>query len=341
MTGLARIFTRFAEAAAPASPLYAALARGVAEDAELLTVAGQVPPEKLPANLLFAAVHYLLLDRCSDAPLADFYRSLRAVPRPPAEAFPSFRAFVLEQAAEIGPLLRQRRTNTNELRRAAVLLPAFVLAARQGEPLHLIEIGTSAGFLLSWERLGYDYGAAGRLLPAASPPLVLRCAAEGPLPLPGRLPRVETRIGLDLEPLDAGKPEDAQWLRALIWPEQRDRAERLEIALTLTRRDPPTLIRGDAVETLSGALASLPAEGTAVVFHAFALAQFPAEARAALLALLDRVGRDRQPIWRIGYEWQGGAEARLTLQPHGRGPERLLARAGQHGESITWLAASD
>lgn len=338
MSSVADYFAWFVEAAAPTSPLYAELAQRTVEDDELLTLAGQIPIDKLPANLLFGAVHYLLLEKDYDAPLADFYASLTPDPRPANEAFPAFRAFVLEHATEISHLLQWRRVNTNELRRAAVLMPAFALAARQGEPLHMVEIGTSAGFLLNWHRLGYDYGAAGRVLPVPTPAL-LTCAAEGPLPLPEHLPAVETRIGLDLDPLDVRDSDDAQWLRALIWPEQRERAERLEIALALTRQDPPTLIKGDALKTLEPTLANLPAHGTTVVFHAFALAQFPPAAKTSLLALLDRIGRTQGEIWRIGCEIRSGSEAELTLQVHGRGPERLLALAQQHGESIRWLAA--
>ena len=49
---------------------------------------------------------------------------------------------------------------TNEVRRSALLLPAFFLVSReaQGRPLYLLEIGTAAGLNLLWDRYGYDYG---------------------------------------------------------------------------------------------------------------------------------------------------------------------------------------
>ena len=45
--------------------------------------------------------------------------------------------------------------------------------------------------------------------------------------MPATLPEVASRIGSDPEPLDSADPQDAAWLRALIWPEQTERAQRL------------------------------------------------------------------------------------------------------------------
>src|SRR5437764_590450 len=59
---LARIFTAFAEREAQrSSPLYERLARGVAVDPAVLALAAHARPGQPVPNLLFAAVHYLLL----------------------------------------------------------------------------------------------------------------------------------------------------------------------------------------------------------------------------------------------------------------------------------------
>lgn len=329
-------FRFFAAAAAQASPLYAALAERIAEDAALLALAARIPLDKLPPNMLFAAVHALLLEQYGDDPLAAFYRSLTERPRPPAEAFADFRRFCLAHAVEIAVLCRVRRTSTNEVQRAAVLMPAFAIAARAGTPLQVIEIGCAAGLLLGWDRIGYDYGAAGRVHhPFAQ--FTLECAAEGALPLPAILPPVQTRTGLDLVSLDPGRRADALWLRALIWPEQTARRVRLELAIRLARQYPPKLLQGDALALLPRVFEGLPRAGTVLVFHSFALAQFPADARVRLLALLEQLG-GRRALWRVGLEHHAGAEAHLTLQRHGAGePERLLAAASAHGERLRWL----
>ncbi len=337
LTAWAESFQRFAVAAEPISPLYTVLARAVAADPALLALAALVPLENQPANILMAAVQRRLFE-LPDDPLARFYANLTAAALPPEQAVADFRRFVLAQAAALTPLLTGRRTSTNELQRAAVLLPAFGLAAAEAEPLHLVEIGCSAGILLAFDRVAYDYGDAGRLGPADAP-LTLRCQVEGKPPLPLRLPRVASRVGLDLMPLDAGNADDVAWLEALVWPEQPARRERLRQALTLTRATPPRLIAGDAAESFAAVAASLPADGLVVVFHSFALVQFPAAARARLLAAIDDLAL-RRPVWRIGYEHAFAAHAALDLQRHGVDSAPLrLAAAAPHGDWLRWVAA--
>ncbi len=332
-------FRHFALAARSHSPLFAALGDGVAEDDALLAVAARIPEDKLPPNMLLCSVQALLLRDYPKDPLARFYRSLTDEPAAPEVAFPEFRRFCLEHAVEILALCRTRRTSTNEILRTAVLMPAFALVARQGTPLQMIEVGCSAGLLLAWDRIGYDYGAKGRVHhPFAQ--FTLSCEASGPLPLPAILPPVQQRIGLDLAPLDPHSAGDAAWLRALIWPEQVARRARLERAIALARQYPPRIVAGDALETLPKTVAGLPKAGTLLVFHAFALAQFPPAAKAAFLAQLDDLGRQR-PLWRVGLEHGGEALAQLILQRHGAGEApRLLAEATPHGDRLFWREAA-
>ena len=57
-----------------------------------------------------------------------------------------FRTFVLDRAEPIRHLIATHTTQTNEVRRAALLYPAVALAAKQVKgPIGLLEVGTSAG----------------------------------------------------------------------------------------------------------------------------------------------------------------------------------------------------
>jgi len=326
-------FLHFALAARATSPLSAALAEGVAADAELLALAAEIPEDRMPPNMLLAAVQFLLRP---DDPLARFYASRTAEPLPPEGAYPHFRRFALAERDAILTLCRTRRTSTNEVQRAAVLLPAFGLVARAGEPLHVIEVGCAAGLLLNWDRIAYDYGAAGSLVPPEAA-FTLRCAATGALPLPAAMPRIASRVGLDIVPVDPADRDDAAWLRALIWPELTARRERLDRAIALARRHPARQVIGDAIETLPREAAAIPREEPLLVFHSFATAQFPAALKLAFAALLDALGAER-PLWRVGYEHGPKEFAYLTLQRHGRGEaERVLAEAMPHGDRLRWL----
>lgn len=346
IAALAERFRRFAEhESAEISPLYAALARAVAADRDLLALAAHIRAGQPPANMLFAAVHLLLREHAADDPLAAFYPDMTERAAPPEEAGPAFRAFCRRHAGAIRPLLETRSVSTNEAARASVLLPAFGLAAARADatPLHLIEVGPSAGLLLLWDRFVYRYAmgeGARHTLGDADAPLTLDCAVCGaPPPLPRRLPAVASRVGVDVSPLDPADPADAAWLRALVWPEQKWRLERLDRALALARTAPPPLVTGDALDLLPGLLEDLPADGLACVYHAFAVNQFSEAAEAAF----DRVLRDAaraRPIVRIGMEWHhpGGAELRWTWYGDAPAAETMLARCDPHGAWIAWQA---
>src|SRR5688500_15856651 len=119
------------------APLYAELSRQVADDPELLRIAAFTQIGQYPPNMLFAAVHYLLL-RGESHPLSAYYATRTADPLPPEEeAFPLFRDFCLNHEPDIKSLLETRLVQTNEVGRSACLVPAFAEVSRRagGAPL--------------------------------------------------------------------------------------------------------------------------------------------------------------------------------------------------------------
>ncbi|HLJ80698.1 MAG TPA: DUF2332 family protein, partial [Ktedonobacterales bacterium] len=101
---ITRHFRLFGEREAlTASPLYAQLCVGVANDRELLAIAARAWPRRPVPNLLFAAVHYLLLGGTRH-PLARFYPSITVAASPPEDAYPAFREFCLSRRDAIEQL---------------------------------------------------------------------------------------------------------------------------------------------------------------------------------------------------------------------------------------------
>lgn len=338
---LAHRFSWFATEARGSSPLYEQLSLAIAADPEpeLLELASVARPGQPLPNLLFAAAHLRLLDGVSH-PLADYYPSVGGSRPPDAGAYPHFRAFCLAQRAAIVPLLQEGRVQTNEVRRCALLLPAFGLAARLGggRPLALIEIGASAGLNLLWDRYAYRY-SDGRKLGDPHSPVRLSCVAEGDPPLPAALPAVACRVGVDLNPLDSNDVEQRRWLRALVWPEQAERAALLEAALAVARCDPPRMVAGDALAALPALLAELPPGTTPCVYHSQTVNQFSDDARVALRALLDGYGQQRD-FAHISIEAERADEhpaLRLAFYGGGVRTEQLLARCHAHGGWLRWL----
>jgi hypothetical protein len=340
---LSRIFRRFGEReCVPASPLYGRLATGMAEDRELLRLASAARAGPVP-NLFLAAVHYLLLKGAAH-PLANHYVDLSEREqggRPWSDPFPHFRAFCLEHAGAIRALIGTRLVQTNEVRRCACLLPAFeIVARRSGLPLALVEIGASAGLNLLWDRYRYDYGAGGQCGEPSSP---VRLACElrgaGRPPLPAAMPRVAFRAGLDLHPLDLRDADQALWLRALIWPEQLDRAALLEAAVEVARREPPPLFAGDALDLLPGALARVPAGAALCVYHSFVLNQFAPAARDRFHAIVAEHARQRE-LYLVAIEWREPAPpVVLTTFDAGARADRHLANCDAHASWMEWLGA--
>lgn len=344
-TALSQQFRRFAVTqCAETSPLYWHLATAIADDPEMLALAARCRPEQPAPNLLFGAVHFLLLQGQA-APLARFHPGLTATPDPPDRAYPHFRAFCRLHQPAIQDIIAWRRVQTNEINRCSYLLPAFCLVAeRARRPLALLEIGTSAGLNLLWDRYRYRYRHAGTTLKTGpdTAPVVLETELRGPYrpPLPASLPPVGYRAGIDLNSIDTRDPTEACWLRALIWPEHRDRMARLQAAIALRQQTTLMLDSGDALHLLPDRLAQVPAEYALVVFHTHVLNQFSPLQRRQLDTLLHAAATHRS-IFRLGNDMgDGGAKqyALKLLEMHnGTTTGQHIANCDGHGRWLEWL----
>ncbi len=300
------------------SPSYERLALGVAADPELIGLLDTLPPPKRQPNLLFAAARLL------GAPIEDY---------------PAFRRWVIADWARLAEQMRKRRTQTNEPARCATLLPAL---ATLPAPLALIEVGASAGLCLYPDRYGYRFQtSAGALDVGATERPRFPCRVGSPAPLPDALPVVSWRVGLDLNPLDVADADDVRWLQALVWPEQRDRAERLADAVELVRPDPPRIVIGDLRTDLDALIDEAPADATVVVFHTAVLAYLDEGDRAAFAEqMLARIAAGRAH-W-ISNEGPG-VFAHTAGFPQDRAGFVLsvdgspVALSAPHGDSLDWL----
>ncbi len=245
------------------SPLYEALALGVAEDRDLLTFLLSLPESKRQPNLLFGVIRHLF-----------------GVVSGPRE----FRTIVLDQEAVVRSEMLARSTQTNEPARCAVLMPFL---ARLPQPIALLEVGASAGLCLYPDAYAYDYGTT-QLRPGSTVdrPPTFRCRISDPRFIPDAYPRIAWRAGLDLNPIDPTDPgpdgrDGLRWLRSLVWPEQTDRAAQLDRALELAAGRPPVVRRGDLRDDLAAIRQEAPQSATLVLFHTAVLAYLDVAARRA------------------------------------------------------------
>ena len=341
MDDLADQFRDLAAWAEGSDPLYAHLCRRAAQDPEVLALAEAVPEGRQAPHLLLAAVQYLL-ERDGDDRLAAYYPSQVADARLPDEAcYPAFRAFCLDNAETLRPLLATRRTQTNSVRRSAVLYPAVAhVAARVDGPLALVELGPSAGLNLLFDRYRYDYD--GRVVGAPESPVTVESAIRsGDPPLPDRPPELHSRVGIDRNPLDATDRADADWLRALVWPSHAERRELLEGALELAGADPPRLVEGDLLEDLPAVLDGIADDVPVCVVNTLVLYQVPEAVCAALETRLRERMAQRPLHWLTGPpELSGGETVTLDwvrLEASAVRRDRLLTH-DPHGAWVDWHA---
>lgn len=340
------------EAVTAGSPLYAALCDVVAPDPWLLDLADEALPSQPAPNMLFAAVHAVVVEHPTE-PLAAYYHSAGG-DRGPDEALGSaFRDFCREYRQPIAHLLHTGLTQTNEVRRSGCLLPAFTFAWREGggRPLAIVEVGPSAGLNMLFDRYSFDYRPRFRTGVVGSP-VVVDVDVRGDLaPTDVEMPVVASRQGIDLNPLDVRDPANAAWLQALTWPEHDDRRELLAAATTVAQDAGLTLERGDAVELLPSALSALPDEVTVVVLATFVLHQLNMEQRAAFRAVLEQESR-RRPVTLVtmgfsdflgweGLQPDGSSFIKVAIVESGAIRYRTLIHCHPHGRWLEYMKDSE
>jgi hypothetical protein len=343
---------------------YAAICETVANDAEVLAMLEHAPLAERRPSLLFAAVHYLLL-RGSEHALAAFYDTVGAERSPTTSVGASFTDFCLSHHDDVLELIKRRRTQTNEVGRCAILLPALAAIAAQygdGVPISLLDLGTSAGLNLIFDRYRYTYRERDRdgLAQAGQvgSSVHLECGVRDGfdrLP-PLTLPTLADRAGLDLSPVDASSEDEAFWLLACLWPDNLARFNRLRTALVLWREmeDRPRLVQGDMVADLGAVAATVGGDSPLVVFHSWVAAYLTEEQQRGLVAAVQQVGETR-PVHHLyaelpfetpglptphGPDLRPGAQAATALVhigPHGAAPERW-GNVHPHGTWLRWFA---
>jgi hypothetical protein len=278
------------------SPVYETLSHGVADDDILLDRLMRTPSDQRRPSLLFAAVN-LVLATHSDAELAAYY-PIHGGRRPVDDHLvPAFAAFCADHADELDPLLRNRSTQTNEIRRCAALRLALDhVGRRRPGPLALAEVGASAGLNLNFDRYRYRVGEQ-ETGPAS--PVLVSCELRGRTgELFGAAPEITSRLGIDQQPIDLTDPGQRDWLAAFIWPEDVNGLATLRGAIDLaTGARTGNVVRSDATTDTARLLAALPGHEPVVVFTASLLSYLDADARAAFVGQLDEAARLRPVAW--------------------------------------------
>lgn len=204
------------------------------------------------------------------------------------QVWPVARAF-LEANAQDAAGFMAAPPQTNETRRAIALLPGFLkTASLYPGPMHLLELGASAGLNQNWDRFTYK---TSRWELTGDPSIEIDTDWSGPPPDHLDMTfNIVSRAACDQSPIDVNEPDASLRLASYIWPDQPERLKRLDAAMELARRTRIQIDKADAVEWLAAKLAARPEEGVTVVYHSVFLQYPPAEVRRALLDMLEEEG---------------------------------------------------
>jgi len=348
---LAQVYRHFGEVdAAGTSPLYERVAVALSESGAALRAIEAAPARKRHPTVILAALHDLALAGRATA-LAAAYAA--------ADGDAAAAAAIdtlLRMTDSVVAIAVRRRTRANETGRCAVLYPAIAEAARRvsANAVGLIDVCCSAGLNLNVDRVGISY-RDGQLLGDPSSPVQLSASIVGDRPIPTQMmPGAVARVGVDADPVDVTATDDARWLRACLWPDQPERAARLEAEMALLATAPPSLLQGDAVEVVRDAFARVPADALPVVTTTWALSRFPLESRLRFLHRLDEAAAGRAVAW-VSVEGVGVAPTIPTLGDRRASGHSIIGlavfdrsvlraeaigRCWSQGRFLAWLADS-
>ena len=221
---------------------------------------------------------------------------------PADEAGPALVSFGEMFAPELDAIISTRLVQTNHVQRALALrLGLSMIAPAVAGPVHLIEVGTSAGLNLRFDRYGYQL--SGRTYGAADSPVQLAADVYGRTPPPDldTQPGVGSVRGIDLSPIDVRDPGARDWLEALVWPENHHQRTLLRRAMAGVAADPPAIRAGDAVDVLPRLAGELPPGQARVVFHAATRLHVPRDRRDAFDAAIRSLS-STGPLWWLSVE---------------------------------------
>ncbi len=347
--------------AALGSPLYANLFPAVGEhvragryDALLAPIDRWRFGDAMPLRVMGAA-HFLALSGAAPTLAAAYPSCGGTVPDPiPTDALAESLLDELLGHDDVTADYLRRAVQTNETGRSAALvlgLSALAGAAATNAasgpcgPISLVEVGTSAGLNLRFDRFAYLDGD--RLLGGdpASPVRLNPTWLGGPPTL--QRWEVDDRVGIDPHPADPTDETVALRLRSYLWPDQNERRVRLDGAIALAGEVPAELIASaDTAATLTQVLADRVGTKPTLVFQSIMWQYVATGARWDITRAIESAGERASaaaPLVRVSFEPDEFRRDRVAVHarrwPGGSGT--LLAHADFHGRWVQALPTGE
>ena len=232
----------------------------------------------------------------------------------------------------------QSPPQTNEVRRSAALMAmAHVALSHFDRPIVLSELGASGGLNLMWDKFAVQTNST--TLGPEDAVLTLTPEWSGST-LPAAAPHVVSRLGVDLNPLNARDPSDILRLTAYLWADQ---PHRLSLTQAAAGAMEAGVEKGDAIDWLEARLAAALDGHMHLIQHTVAWQYFPSAAQERGTALIEAAGARATPETPLAWmqmetdgDTTGAVGAALTLRLWPGDVTLHLGRADFHGRWINW-----
>jgi hypothetical protein len=324
------------------SKMYATLFHELAEDYRwggrtfaILAGRSDQPVHDATPLRLAGALHRVVLSG-RDSRLARHYPSMGGKPRPDFAV--DFIGYMRDHLDEIESGL-ESQVQTNEVGRCVVPLTVshWLTSLGINEYEHL-EVGASAGLNVNFDH----YYAGVKTLRMGDPESAVRFDGswfDGMPDVPKTAARVVRRRGVDPFPIDLSNEDEELRLLSFIWPDQRERFERVKAAIQIAKEFPPLLDRGSADTWVAAQLARERPQAT-VIFHSIVWQYMGREVQHGLRNALQQAGAsatEHNPVIWVRMEPAGPvADVRATIWKGDEPEEYLLATIGYHGQNMAW-----
>jgi hypothetical protein len=272
------------------SELYYKLSIEIANDSDLLNIAATTRQGQPIPNIFFAAIHYLLLVNPNEE-LARFYPSIQKkyfaeIP------FYLFKAFCIKNENEVKKIISTKIVQTNVINRCAYLMPIFSeIISQENKPTTLIDIGTSAGLTLNFDK--YEYWYDNKKVYGQSKVMVKSKIVGLVVPTIYNIFQPIIKIGLDQNLIDPTDKDEILWLKALIWTDQLERFIAIEEALKLDELKNIKFIKAKQVSDFEREILMTNKNQALIIYATHVLYQFPHSQKDEFYSMLDRIGQVR------------------------------------------------
>ncbi|CAB4774349.1 MAG: DUF2332 family protein [Actinobacteria bacterium] len=287
---------------------------------------------------LAGAIHRVVLQGKDDR-LARHYPSVGG--KPGEDFTADFIGYMRDHLEDVEAGLATQ-VQTNEVGRSVVhLMLSHWLTTLGIEQFTLLEIGASAGLNLNFDQFYACFGQLRMGDPTSSLRFMGDWFSNAPN-VPRNGATATHKRGCDVSPIDVARPDDEARLLSFVWPDQRQRLERLRIAIAIAKTHRPAVDTASADEWILHQLAR-PSEHATLIFHSIVWQYLGTDTQNKLKHAIFNAGKSASstaPIVWARMEPAGPvADIQVDVFDGSSSEPRhfRLAEIGYHGQNMNWL----